>query len=291
MQEPDRARHVRVNRTSLRVWEWGPTWGPAIICAHGAYDHGRMFDGIAPMLAEDGFRVLCLDMRGHGDSGPIDTGHTFEASVLDIGALASSFSEPVGFLGHSMGSGMLMSAAATWPELARWVISLDGLGPPAAGFEGQTMEEEVVGSWTSLVKALGRSRRVFASTDAMAEQRATINTRVPAAWIEHLVRHGARPDGDGWSWKWDPLFNTYLPDGFNPEWVTGDFEAIDCPVLAIMGGADDMWSFPSEEIEDRAGHLRDVRIVSVPDAGHYVHLEQPDHVIAHIRTFLGELDR
>ena len=123
----------------------------------------------------------------------------------------------------------------------------------------------------------------------MADQRASINTRVPQEWIEHLVRHGSRPEADGWAWKWDPLFNTYLPDGFNPEWVTGDFAAIECPVLAIMGGAEDMWSFPAEEIPERAGHLRDVCVVSVPDAGHYVHLEQPQQVIGHIRSFLTAL--
>ena len=49
--EPDRSGFVELNRTRLRLWDWGDPAAPPVICVHGAYDHGRMWDGLAPELA------------------------------------------------------------------------------------------------------------------------------------------------------------------------------------------------------------------------------------------------
>ena len=50
VDEPPRALMLDVNRTQLRAWDWGPEDGAPIVCAHGAYDHGRMFDQVAAEL-------------------------------------------------------------------------------------------------------------------------------------------------------------------------------------------------------------------------------------------------
>ena len=57
---PDRGRIVHLNRTTLRLWEWGDPADPPIICAHGAHDHGRMWDGFAPLLAGAGILGVAL---------------------------------------------------------------------------------------------------------------------------------------------------------------------------------------------------------------------------------------
>lgn len=287
-REPDRARFVEVNRTRLRIWEWGPVDGFPVLCAHGAYDHGRMLDGVAFALAEAGSRVLVPDLRGHGDSGPIANGHTFEASVLDIGALIDAeTSDRVGLVGHSMGAGICFAAAATWPERVAWLVSLDGLGPPASGFGDFSLETGARESVENLVKTLGRTRRVFADLDAMISQRAAVNTRMPVPWLHHLAVHGSVEVDGGCAWKWDPMFNTFVPDGFDPSWVTSDFDEVACPVLVVLGGADDTWSFPVHERDARAAHLRHLTLHVVDDAGHYLHLEQPDVVLDLIHAFLG----
>lgn len=289
--EPPRALTLAVNRTELRAWDWGPEDAAPIVCAHGAYDHGRMFDEVAAALAADGHRVVALDLRGHGDSGPLSTGHTFEASVLDIAAVVKSLGEPAGLLGHSMGAGMLFGVAATWPELARWVISFDGLGPPASGFGDFSLEAMAEQAFSDIAKRAGRGRRVFPDFATLAAQRGDINTRMPPRWVEHLARHGSRPEGNGFVWKWDPLFNTFLPDGFSWEWVTADFAAVECPVLVVRGGAEDMWTFPEDEVPDRVSHLRDLELHTVHDAGHYLHLEQAAETLGHVRSFIERVDR
>ena len=289
--EPPRALTLEVNRTELRAWDWGPEDAAPIVCAHGAYDHGRMFDELASELAADGHRVIALDLRGHGDSGPLSTGHTFEASVLDIAAVVKSLGRPAGLLGHSMGAGMLFGVAATWPELVRWVVSVDGLGPPASGFGDFSLEATASQAFLDIGKRRARGRRPFPDLETLAAQRGDINTRMPARWVDHLARHGSRPDGDGHVWKWDPLFNTFLPDGFSWEWVTSDFAAVECPVLIVRGGAQDMWTFPADEVDERVSHFRDLELHTVDDAGHYLHLERPAEVLGLIRPFVQRVEQ
>lgn len=291
LPQPDRATFVDVNRIRLRVWEWGDPGAPTVLAAHGAYDHGRMFDELAPQVAALGYHVRALDLRGHGDSGATHTGQTFDAAVLDLGMLALHHDEPVGLLGHSMGAGMLSRVAATWPDHVRWLVSLDSLGPPMAQFDDVDPAEMATGAWAGLVKTLGRGQRVFPDRASMKAQRGAINVRMPDRWLDHLVEHGSVEVADGRSWKWGSIFSTWLPDGFEPSWVTSDFARIECPVLALMGGATgDAWTFPADEIPERSGHLRDLRLRTIADAGHYVHLEQPEVVMAEIRDFLAEVD-
>ena len=290
LPQPDRATFVDVNRIRLRVWEWGDPGAPMVLAAHGAYDHGRMFDEIASQVAGLGYHVRAVDLRGHGDSGATHTGHTFDAAVLDLGMLTVDHGAPVGLLGHSMGAGMLSRVAATWPAHVRWLVSLDSLGPPGSDFADLDPGEAATGGWAGLVKTLGRDQRVFPDLAAMKAQRSAVNVRLPERWLDHLVEHGTVAVEGGHSWKCGSIFSTWLPDGFEPSWVTSDFARVECPVLALMGVEDDAWVFPAEEIPERSSHLRDLRLRTVPGAGHYVHLEQPDIVMDAVRTFLAEVD-
>ena len=290
LPHPDRAVFADVNRTRLRVWEWGDPAAPVVLAVHGAYDHGRMFDELAPAVAALGYHVRCIDVRGHGDSGPLHTGLTWEASLLDLATLAADAGDTVGLLGHSMGGGQLFGVASIWPERVRWIVTLDGLGPPLSQFPDNSLADVATGAWQGLVKALGRTKRVFPDRESMRAQRAAVNTRIPQRWLDHLVEHGSVEVDGGFSWKWDHVFNTFMPDGFNPSWVTADYEQVECPVLALMGSADDAWAFPADELDERAAYVSDIRVHRIADAGHYVHLEQPEVTIEHIRTFLTEVD-
>lgn len=287
---PDRASFVEVNRTQLRVWEWGDPSDPPVICAHGAFDHGRMFDGLAPQVAAAGYHVMAVDTRGHGDSGRLTHGHTWRTSVVDFGELVARQGQPVGFIGHSMGGGLAAGVSGTWPENVAWLVLLDSLGPPQHEFEDFDPRTAVTQGFDYLLRQLGRGVRVFPDKEAMADQRGSLNTRLPKDWLAHLVDKGSVANGDGWSWKWDPLFNTGFWDGFDPEWVRQDFLCIEAPTLVLMGAEDDMWSnMPPAEVQDRLHCIANHQHHDIAGGGHYLHLEQPDVVLKHIESFLSEL--
>lgn len=294
--EPDRTTFIDVNRTRLRAWCWGDRGDPPVLLAHGAHDHGRMWDDFAPRLAALGFHAVAIDLRGHGDSGRIASGMMWTAATLDLCELArvladeaGSPGEPIGVIGHSMGGGLALSAAGTAPERFAWVVNLDGLGPPAEAFPDFEPVEGMTAALDQIAKVLGRSPRLWTSRDEMAARRGAINIRLPRRFLDHLVEHGTLETEGGLVWKTDPVFNLGVPDGFSIDMILAGYADVTVPVLALMSSEDDAWTELSDaEVDRRAAALPDAEWRSVPDAGHYVHVENPDFVLAEVQAFLRD---
>jgi len=290
-RQPDRALFVDVNRTRLRVWQWGDAAAPVVIMVHGAFDHGRMFDGIAPRIAELGFHVNAVDMRGHGDSARLWSGNTWLAMNLDLAMLARHLGAPVRFVSHSMGGGQSLCAASAFPELVRWVVTIDGLGPPRVAFEARDPATSASEAFTAIERVWDQGPRQYPSREDMAARRQRINVRMSDEWAQHLVVHGSRPGRDGgFEWKFDPVFNTGVPGPFSPDLLLAQFRLLQCPVLLLTGSEPDTWNdLTPDERDERLATIPDSRHHEIADAGHYVHLEQPDPVMDHLRAFIDEV--
>lgn len=290
--EPERTSFVELNRTSLRLWEWGDPSRPAVVFVHGASDHGRMWDEFAPRVAALGYRSVAFDMRGHGDSGPLSSGMMWAVAAIDLGQLALHLGSPVGLIGHSFGGDQATYASALWPDRFRWVVNLDGLGPGTPeSDEKWSIAEDAQRTLDSAARLLLGHPRVYSSLAEMVERRQKINIRLPAEWTEHLVRHGSTPVEGGWRWKSDPMFRWGTPSEFNDQYLDAEHSLVSAPVLILTGGEADTWSeLPVEAIEARVANFRDARHHVIEGAGHYVHLEQPDAVLAHVAAFAAEID-
>lgn len=261
---------------------------------HGAYDHGRMFDELAPMVAGLGHHAVAVDLRGHGDSGPLDTGFAWALLHLDLALLARQLGGSVGFVAHSFGGGLAGGVAGAFPELVRWIVNIDGLGPPAAELvPPDDIRAAIQRSFEATDRAQLGGRRPWASIEEMAERRGRNNPRLPPEWAFHLARHGARPAeaGDGWVWKADPMFGVGIPSEFNEAMLAAEIAAVACPVLVLTGTELDTWrELSGEELAQRVGWFPDARHVVVPGTGHYVHIEDPEAVADHVAAFLAEVD-
>lgn len=294
--EPDRATFLEVNRTRLRAWCWGDPDDPAVVLVHGAHDHGRMWDDFAPRFAALGFHAVAIDVRGHGDSGRISSGRMWSAATIDLCELASVLAPepgtPIGMIGHSMGGGQVITAAATCPERVAWVVNLDGLGPPAGEFADDDPVAMATRAVDAIVRVANRPARPWASRAEMAARRKAINVRLPDRVLDHLVEHGTTevtgPDGAvGYLWKTDPRFNIGLPDGFSLDMILVQYQLLTMPVLALVSTEHDAWTdLDDDEVQRRIDLMPDARWRGVPGAGHYVHVEQPDFVLAEIEAFL-----
>lgn len=291
---PDRATFFDVNRTRLRAWCWGDPAAEPVVLVHGAYDHGRTWDGLAPRLAALGFHVVAIDVRGHGDSGRLSSGMAWNACTIDLCELARVLAPrpdaPIGMIGHSMGGGQVLTAAATMPERFSWLVNLDGLGPPAEGFLHDDVVEVTTRSLDEIDTFRTRPPRPWASRDLLVERRGAINIRLPRPFLEHLVEHGTVEVEGGYLWKWDPLFRTGVPDGFSLELILAQYRHVVAPTLVLVSSEEDAWTeVHDEEAERRVGMLAAGRLESVPGAGHYVHIEQPDFVLDRISGFLDDI--
>src|ERR1700733_13977621 len=81
----------------------GPETGPVVCMTHSLASDGGMWTEQVPPLLQAGFRVLRIDMRGHGGSGPVAGDYTMSALAADVprvlGALGIT---PALFMGLSV---------------------------------------------------------------------------------------------------------------------------------------------------------------------------------------------
>ncbi len=101
-----------------------------LVLVHGLGEHSERYDSVARWLAERGFSVHALDLRGHGDSeGPRKHTPSFDTYLDDLECFLALVREeepgaPVVLLGHSMG-GLIVGALLAWrqPEVEAAVLS------------------------------------------------------------------------------------------------------------------------------------------------------------------------
>jgi pimeloyl-ACP methyl ester carboxylesterase len=292
LPEPDRAELVDLGRTIIRLWHWGDPAQPPVLLVHGGWDHGRMWDGIAPRIATLGYHAVAIDVRGHGDSGRLHTSGTYwQMFQLDLAQVARHLSAGprVRVIGHSFGGGLSMSMAAGLSDHVEQVVNIDGLGPPP---EMMIVEDHAASAsqWIKDAERLwSEPAREYASVEEMAQKRKAINTRLPIEWCRHLARHGSKPGPHGGLiWKSDQHMRLGSPGPFSDESLRAQYVRIRCPVLVLTGTEPDQWNdLPVEARDARLAAIPDVRHHEVAGAGHYVHIEQPDAVIELVAAFFG----
>jgi 3-oxoadipate enol-lactonase len=95
----------------------GPQGAPTVCFTHSLNSDGGMWvEQLVPLLAA-GYRVLRLDMRGHGGSAPVDGDYTMDALAADVkGALDVLGIAKVHYIGLSIGGMIGQGFALAYPE-------------------------------------------------------------------------------------------------------------------------------------------------------------------------------
>jgi pimeloyl-ACP methyl ester carboxylesterase len=113
---------------ALRVREWRApdAAAPAVVLVHGLASNARIWDAVAPRLAER-FRVVAYDQRGHGLSDKPAAGYGFAEVTADLRALLATLdiARPI-LVGHSWGGNVVLQHAADHPADVRGLVLVDG---------------------------------------------------------------------------------------------------------------------------------------------------------------------
>jgi len=114
---------------------WGPENGTKVLCLHGHTDNAATMAEIGPLLANNGFRVVSLDMPGHGHSSHCRSGFydgPLYVTVISraVNNLGSEWERSKFFiLAHSMGQSVASLFSGTFPEKVFGFVAIDGFGP------------------------------------------------------------------------------------------------------------------------------------------------------------------
>jgi 3-oxoadipate enol-lactonase len=109
---------------SLRYTDQGPAGGDTVILVHGLAAAGRQFEADAAFFADQGFRVLVPDLRGHGRSGAPEPQEHDRFSIVRLGTdveelLAQTAPGPVHWVGNSLGGIIALPLLRRKPGLFR----------------------------------------------------------------------------------------------------------------------------------------------------------------------------
>ncbi|MBV1941199.1 alpha/beta hydrolase [Streptomyces sp. BV286] len=237
--------------------------GPLLVAVHGITENRSFWD---PVRLQQHFRVLRVDLRGHGES-PRTAPFGIDESVEDIHRLIESLGEdltgdqPPFIVGHSLGGVIATAYAARYPT--RGVVNVDQslrVGPLPAeiaiAVRGEGFEDF---ARTVLASMYGE---LDPELVADIERRRTLDQDVFDGFWTPLLDWDAETLA-AWSRR-----ATSLPPGV--------------PYLSLHGtdaGAD-----YAEWLADR---IPAAVIEQAPKRTHYPHLAQPDWFVSRLRKFFS----
>ncbi|MBA3823884.1 MAG: 2-succinyl-6-hydroxy-2,4-cyclohexadiene-1-carboxylate synthase [Ktedonobacterales bacterium] len=273
---------IAVRGIHLGIEERGDPAAPPLVLLHGFTGSAAGWGSHLEALAAAGYRAIALDMLGHGasDAPPAPLRYRIEDAREDISAVLDNLGigeHQAILLGYSMG-GRIALYLAVYASYFRGLI-LESASPGIA----DVAEREV--------------RRM--SDNALADR---IEHEGVPAFVDY--------------WERLPLFASQhtLPDAVQSEVRAGRLrnnacglanslrgigtgaqpalhqalEKLDIPVLLIAGALDAKYAAIAQEM---SAVLPQARLAIVPDAGHTVHLEQPQVFDEQVIEFSNTLTR
>lgn len=244
--------------------------GPPLLILHGLFGSGRNWQSHARGLAQD-FDVVNIDLRNHGQS--------FHAQQMDYPLMAADVAglirdlglDSCHLLGHSMGGKVAMTLALGEPRLVADLVIAD-IAPVAYAHDHDELVDAALGLNLDTLDSRADADRALADSIGDVSLRAFL--------LQNLAR-----DGDGWRWRvnWRAIRHA-MPrlTGFID--LPADWR-IEQPALFVRGEKSDYVGVA--EIETIERHFGNAEIVTVENAGHWLHAERPQAFIEPVLEFLS----
>ncbi len=250
---------------------------------HGLYGVSDNWISIARDLS-DRFEVYMVDQRNHGQS-PHSAVHDYPSMREDL----REFMDLQGIkravlIGHSMGGKTVMSFAEAWPERVQALVSVD-IAPKS--YRNLALASRTAANHSNMIDAMIKLdlSKIRSREDADRALATSIGSERIRSF---LLKNLRRERGGAFSWR------------INLEAISGNleviFEGMDREAIAARGG---ITGFPALFISGGDSEyirvmdhqvIRDIfpasEIVTIPGAGHWVHVEQPALLVKTIRYFL-----
>jgi proline iminopeptidase len=258
--------------------------GPLLVC-HPGGPGGSAAEFLDFAGLDDTFELLLLSPRGSHGSDPADD-YRLESYVADVEALREHLgAEQLNLLGFSHGGIVAIAYAARHAARVRRLVLVDTLavwGDDAEAAMGRAIEkrrdepwfadarlaieEEQAGEFSSVEELIANLRRQI----PLYFHRWEGNEKVGLVLAEDFA-HG------------EPLhhFNRVEFPSFD---LRGELRTIEAPTLVVVGEED---FIAGPVCADAIVHeVADARLVTIPDSGHFVYVEQPAAFRSALTEFL-----
>jgi 2-succinyl-6-hydroxy-2,4-cyclohexadiene-1-carboxylate synthase len=264
------------------IWPYqalGIRTNPPICLLHGFLGGGEDWLRIAKILRNKFYCVL-PDLPGHGKNTNLLLDSPLSFNSLNAGLLALLDSldiQQTHLVGYSMGGRAALYFAVHHPERVA-SLTLESASPGMTDPDERRARAEEDDQRAEAILAVGVESFVedwytlplFRSLHALPEVRA-----------QTIARRKA--NHSGWMAK---VVSDLSPGRQPPVW--DQLPHLEMPVLLIAGSLDEKYIMLGEQM---AARIPQVRVAVAPDAGHAVHLEQPEQFAQLLQDFLQGADK
>lgn len=279
---------------TLNVALAGPASAPAVILLHGFPESHRTWREVAPRL-EGRFRLIMPDQRGFAGSDRPGRVEDYESNKLvdDVFALAGALGvERFSLVGHDWGGVVAWSAAMRGdPRLDRLAIVN---APHPVIFQKSLIadpDQRKASQYITALRAPGSHKAIEAMGFEAFFDKVIGRHSGPMLEAERqqYLAEWRQPGAMAAMLNWYRASRVLVPpSGITvplPDWVLGAFPTLRVPTLVVWGMLDPALLPVQLEGLDRL--VEDLRIVRVPDAGHFVTWEAPEPVARALEGFLA----
>jgi len=283
---------VTANGVQFSYFELGPPDGPLALCLHGFPDSAYTWRFLLPELAAAGFHAVAPFLRGYAPTEiPSDGRYQIGAVARDANALHAALGghDDAVIIGHDWGALTAYAAVAHQPD--RWRRAVTAAVPPTAS----------IGMSLFSYAQLQRSWYMFFFLSPMAEIALPLDDYafIDGLWADWSPGYEASFDvarvkesiGDpehiaaaiGY---YRAMFDPALQDPELAEEQNAALAPTPKPTLYLHGRDDGCMLLSSigNPLDFMAAGSQ---MVVIEDAGHFMHVEQPDVVNRHIVEFLA----
>lgn len=247
--------------------------GPLVLMIPGLGDIRQEYRFVVPELIAAGYRVVTLDLRGHGESSVGWPDYSIASVGRDILALIEHLEAgPATVIATSFSPGAAVWAATEKPEAIKALV---------------------------LIGAFVRDHKMNSLQKLMFNLLLNGPWKVRAWDMFYRSLYPTRQPGDLATYRRQLRANLSEPGRFQAVKAMATvskadaetrLSAVQAPALVLMGSKDPDFNDPDPEAEARfiAGQLSG-QVVMIEGAGHYPHAEMPEQVVPVLIDFLSKV--
>ncbi len=194
---------------------------------------------------------------------------------------------PARVIGHSMGANVATLYAGVRPRRLQWLINLEGIGLP------RTVPQQAPARYERWLDEL-RQPLVTDRHRSVAQLAAALrgrNPRLTGDRAEFLAQAWTRSVGDGQEVRlaFDPRHRLVNPVLYRREEAEACWARVITPLLLLCGGSSGHRDRRRDEFSDEFVHavFSNARVVTLENAGHMMHHEDPQAVASCIVEFVS----
>lgn len=246
--------------------------GPPLIILHGLLGEHGNWHTLSRTTFQEVAHVYGVDQRNHGRSPHADR-IDYPSMAADLRSFIDRHDlAPAILLGHSMGGKTAVQTALSYPDRVDRLIVVD-VAPKAYPPEH-----------APLLEALARIDP--GNYDRWDEIDAELAKDVPSWPIRQFLLKNLDYDGERYRWQMNlDAIRAHYDDIIAA--VTAE-TTFDGPALFVRGGASDYVA--DEDLDEIRRLFPCAELVTIDDAGHWVHADAPDALAEVVVEFVAETD-